>query len=525
MTASSRRLLPLLLSLSLSGLSGCALFHNHDKKTEGMLDAEAKLPAQWQAPLPHDGKVADLNRWWEQFDDPLLSELIASAEAVSPSIAAARSRLYSARASSVGAFASLLPKLDANLSGSRGQQDIRFPAGTATSAGLAANWEIDLFGGNSANSDAASARYTGAQADWHAARVSLAADIATSYVGFRACEAQLRQRTLDTGSRRRTENLTRINAEAGLESPANAALARASAAQGNNLLTQQSTQCELYIKELVALTAIDEPRLRQRLEMGNQRIPQPAAIVVREVPAEALAQRPDVYSAGLAVMAASADVTYLQAQRLPRISLAGNISHSRFSSDTAMIEGRVWTLGPLTVSLPIFDAGTRRANVDTGKARYDEAVIVYAAKLRGAVREVEEALVTLNSTNLRAADAATAVAGYTVSYKATQTRQEYGLASLFELEDARRSLSTARMALIELQRDRVNAWVSLYRALGGGWTLQDQLAAADTMPEMTKPGVTPLTQPAAPPVAAQSTASVAEDHPIATNPIEPENQP
>jgi NodT family efflux transporter outer membrane factor (OMF) lipoprotein len=361
-----RAFLPLLLSLS---LGGCALFHDHGKKTDGMLDAEAKVPAQWQAPLPHDGKVADLTRWWEQFDDPLLSELIASAEAVSPTVAAARSRLYLARATSTGAFASLLPRLDGNLSGSRGQQDIRFPAGTATSASLAASWEIDLFGGNSAASDAASARYSGAQADWHAARVSLAADIATSYVGFRACEAQVRQRILDTGSRRRTANLTRINAEAGLESPANAALARASAAQGNNLLTQQSTQCELYVKELVALTAIDEPRLRQQLEMGSQHIPQPTEIAVADVPAATLAQRPDVYSAGLAVMAASADVTNLQAQRLPRISLTGNISHSRFSSDIATTDGSVWALGPLTVTLPIFDAGTRRANVDAGRAR------------------------------------------------------------------------------------------------------------------------------------------------------------
>src|SRR5690606_30288093 len=103
---------------------------------------------------------------------------------------------------SVGATASLLPRLDANLSGSRGQQDIRFPPGTATSAGLAASWEIDLFGANSANYDAASLRYSGAQADWHQARVSLAADVASSYIGLRACEAALEQRSIDAASRR-----------------------------------------------------------------------------------------------------------------------------------------------------------------------------------------------------------------------------------------------------------------------------------------------------------------------------------
>ncbi|MDE2600683.1 MAG: efflux transporter outer membrane subunit [Rhodocyclaceae bacterium] len=468
-------------------LSGCALFQDHFSKTEGMTAADAKLPTQWQAPLPHDGKVSDLRQWWTQFDDPLLNELIAAAEANSPSVATARSRLYQARATSVGAFGTLLPKLDANLSGSRGQQDIRFPAGTATSAGLAASWEIDLFGGASAASDAASLRYSGAQADWHLARVSLAADVATSYIGLRACEASLEQRQGDAGSRRETARLTGINAEAGLESPANAALARASAAQGNTVLTQQRAQCEINVKALVALTAIDEPTLRQKLGAMTSHIPEPASIAVGAVPAAALAQRPDVYSATQAVLAASADVSNLQAQRLPRISLAGNIGHSRFSSDTATIDGRVWTLGPLTVTLPLFDAGLRRANVDTGRARYDEAVINYGAKLRGAVREVEEALINLQSANDRAADAQVAVDGFAASFKGVEARQRNGLASLFELEDARRSLITARIALIEVQRDRVNAWVSLYRALGGGWKLEDQLAAADTMPDATRP--------------------------------------
>jgi outer membrane protein, multidrug efflux system len=145
----------------------------------------------------------------------------------------------------------------------------------------------------------------------------------------------------------------------------------------------------------------------------------------------------------------------------------------------------------LNVTLPIFDAGTRRANVDTGRARYDEAVINYGAKLRGAVREVEEALINLQSANDRAVDAQVAVDGFAASYKGVEARQRHGLASLFELEDARRSLITARVALIDVQRDRVNAWVALYRALGGGWNAQDQIAAADAMPDLTKPTAPP----------------------------------
>ncbi len=481
-------LIPVLLASTLLG--GCALLHDHGIKTDAMRASEARVPDKWQAPLPHDGKLADLKQWWRQFDDPLLAELIDAAQNVSPSLASARSRIEQARATAVSAGASLGPKLDANLNASRGQGDIRFPLGTSTSSGLSTSWEIDLFGANSAGSDAADARLAGARAEWHAARVSVAAETANSYIALRACEAQLDQFKIDADSRRRTARLSEINRDAGLESPANAGLAMASAAQGNNALSQQRAQCEIQVKTLVALTAIDEATLRQKLGSDNAerkgRIPQPAQIGIAEVPAAVLAQRPDLYSAAQTVMAANAEVTQLQAQRYPRISLTGSVGRGRFETSTSVSSGPTWSFGPVTLTLPLYDGGVRRANVDAGRARYDEATSQYAAKLRTAIREVEEALITLDSTAERQKDAETAVAGYAASFRGVEARHQHGMANVFELEDARRSLSTAKTTLINLQRERVAAWISLYRALGGGWTTQDQIASAEPTPAATK---------------------------------------
>ena len=89
------------------------------------------------------------------------------------------------------------------------------------------------------------------------------------------------------------------------------------------------------------------------------------------------------------------------------------------------------------------------------------------------MREVEDALVALHSTAARGDDARTAADGFERSYRAVESRYRGGLASLFELEDARRSAVAAQAALIELQRERVAAWISLYRALGGGWVADD----------------------------------------------------
>lgn len=434
-----------------------------------------QAPATWQSPLPHQGQRSDLARWWAQFDDPLLSQLIEAAQDASASVASAQSRIVQARSARTVAQAALGPSATATGSASRGQPDVSALVGTSLSAGLQAQWELDLFGGLGAARDAADARLRGAAASWHDARVSVAAEVATQYLALRACEAQVVQSRLDAQSRNETARLTDLSARAGFQAPASAALARASAAQANALLTQQQAQCDLAIKALVALSGLDEPALRQRLAAGAARLPQPAAIAVDTVPAQVLAQRPDVEAAARDVLAAGADIAQTRTQRLPRITLAGSIGAQHFNGVGVNLDGATWNLGPVAVTLPLFDGGAVDARVQSAQARLAEARAAYAARLRLAVREVEDALVQLQSTSARSLDARTAADGFAASFTATEARYRGGLASLFELEDARRSAVQAQSTLIELQRERVAAWIALYRALGGGWT-------ADTAP-------------------------------------------
>ena len=441
--------------------------------------AAADSPAQWNAPLPHHGELTALTAWWRQFNDPVLVQLIDAAQAASPTIASAASRIEQSRATRVASGAALLPSLDASASVARGKQDFVSGLGNSASAGLQAAWEIDLFGGRRAARNAAQARFDGAQAGWHDARVAVAAEVATDYTSLRGCEAQVLQTQADSNSRNETARLTGLSTQAGFESPANAALARASAAQGNSLLTQRRAQCDVLVKGLVALTGVDEPLLRTRLAAGAARLPQPASIAMPSVPAQVLAQRPDLLSAERDLVAASAEVSQAQAARLPRIVLNGSLSAARSeSADFGNQSGTLWAFGPLTVSLPIFDAGTRRANVAAAQARYDEAGAVYRGKLRGAVREVEEALIALQSTADRSNDSQIATEGFAASFRATEARFKGGLASLYELEDARRSALQAEIALTDLKRERATAWITLYRALGGGWTNPPTTVAA-----------------------------------------------
>jgi len=459
-----------LLSAVVALLGGCA--------TATAPPAALPAPAAaWQAPLPHEGQLAQLQRWWQQFDDPLLPRLIADAQQAAPTVAAARARIEGARAARTAAGAALLPAVQASAQGQRGRSDLVSPLGSSAALGAQALWEVDLFGGRRAAAQAAQARLEGAEAAWHEARVSVAAEVAASYVALRACEAQLVQSRLDAASRAETARLTELSARAGFTAPANAALARASAAQGSVTLSQQRASCEGLVKSLVALTAADEPALRAELARGAAVLPRPAAIAVPAVPAAAIAQRPDVHAAALEVAASAADTAEADARRWPRITLAGQIGHARFEGGGLRTDGTVWSLGPLTVTLPVFDAGVRRADAAAARTRHEAARVAYAAALRGAVREVELALVALQSTAERNEDAVVAAEGFERSYRATESRHRGGLASLFELEDARRTAVAAQGALIELQRERVAAWVALYRALGGGWSTADAMVS------------------------------------------------
>lgn len=439
----------------------------------------APVPAQWQAPLPHGGQSGQLARWWAQWDDPLLGEVIAAAQEVSPTLASARARVAQARATRVTAEAGLSPRVDASASASRGNNLIPLPLSSRAQIGLQAAWELDIFGAQRDAVTAGQARLAGAEAGWHEARVSVAAEAANAYLGLRACEQQRVVAERDAASRAETARLTDLSAGAGFIAPATAALARASAAEGSARLRQQRAQCEVERKVLVALTGMDEAALMQRLAAPWPSRTPDTLFTVDAVPARVLAQRPDVRQAELALAAASADVGAARADRYPRLSLTGTVAAGAARVGGATTEVQTWSIGPLTLTLPVFDAGRRAANTEAAQARYEEAVSLYRAQVRRAVSEVEQALVTLDSARARVGDARAAAEGFRASFVATEARHRAGLASLVELEDARRSQLAAETAVVGLQRELHNAWIALYRAAGGGWHAQ---AASGTPP-------------------------------------------
>lgn len=446
--------------------------------------AAAMLPPAWNAPLPHGGQVEQLAQWWTRTHDPVLVSLIESAQNVSPSLAQARSRVEQARATQAASRAALWPTLDAQASASRGITAPFTTPATTAQAGLQAGWEMDLFGANSATRDAATERLAGAGALWHEARVSVAAEVALQVSSLRTCLQQLEVAERDAQSRTATARLAQDSERVGFTAPATAALALASAAEATARVAQQRMLCDVDFKSLVALTGQEEGRLRAQITAASAAVTHAASndalFTIAALPVQVLSQRPDVYNAEREVAAASAEVGSAQAQRYPRLSLTGTVGSAWSRAAGSTTDLSTWSFGPLALTVPLFDGGRRAAQVDAARARYDEAVAVYQGRVRQAVSEVEQALVRLHSTAERAGSARAAVQGYRTSFDATEARWRAGMASLVELEDARRTLLAAQTTLVALQHERQSAWVSLYRAAGGGWDATAPGPAADT---------------------------------------------
>lgn len=478
------KLSPLALSLLLSACSSGGLL-----TTVGPDYQIAPLPtaAKWQAPLPeadttpvaHQGDPDNLSRWWQRFNDPVLNRFLAAAQQASASVADARALIEQSRANLVGADAALLPNIDFSAGAKRSSSSFGGApfVWNQVPFGLQSSWEIDLFGGLARQEEAALSQLESRNASWHNARVAVAVEVADAYLAYRYCQSQVDIVRADTESRRESARLADIAGQAGFRAPGDVALANASAAEGNRILLRQQAQCERSIKSLVALTALAETQVRKLLTEPADRaatLPSPPAFQIDSLPAHVLLQRPDLTAAERDVAEASAKIGVEQAKRFPKLSLSGNITPTlQNMNGAAFFLAETWAIGP-TLSLPLFDAGKRAADVDAARAQYQSAEIKFRSKVRTAVKEVEDALVRLASANQRLPEGRKAVTGYRTNFLAAQALYQAGLGNLIDAETARRNVLTAELAVKEIEQEQVSAWIALYRAAGGSWEGDDE---------------------------------------------------
>jgi len=467
---------PIWAAMLFLALTGCAVgpdFKSPDKPQP-----------EWHTTLPHGGKLESLDKWWQQLNDPLLSELIVDTEKNNPTVDMALAKMNEERANAIIGGAALYPALSltAGSTTSRSAMGPYIFQQTANSVGFNASWEIDMFGKNRRTAEAAQARFGAGEAGWHDARISLAAEVAEVYVELRQCEAELTNAEHNKQSHAVVQKVTQIKESAGLASAMDAARAQAGEADGDSAYIAKEGECARTLNRLTALTGIEQNVLKARLATRQGQVPIPNSVDVSSVAAQVLRQRPDVATAEWNLAAASADIGASKAALYPSLTLTGSVANNLvyMSGQSAIVP--TWSFGP-SLSLPLFTGGRGTAGVKAAQARYDYALASYQKTVREAIHDVEDTLVRLNVANSRAQEADKTQKKYQQLFRATEARYSAGLINRIALEEAWRSWLQAQDAAVALNRETVSAWIALYKALGGGW---DQQAAADSVAENIK---------------------------------------
>lgn len=459
-----------LVLLASTGLGGCAVL-GPDYQTSLPL-----APAGWsRAPdsvaAVRTEAAGDLSRWWQVFEDPLLSELVEQTLRANPELTSAQARLREARARRSVAAAGRFPDIGASVTARRTGSSETLGSGNTRNtfaAGFDASWELDVFGGVRRGVEAAEADTQASEANLQAAQVSLAAEVALNYVDLRAYQLRLAIARDNLASQAETLQLTDWRAQAGLVSRQDVEQARANLEQTRAQIPALESGLAAAEHRLAVLLGQAPGSLGARLAVGTG-LPQAPASIAVGIPADTLRQRPDVRAAERALAAETARLGVAEAARYPGFRLSGSIGLEALTFG-GLGDGGAGThslLGALTA--PIFNAGRLRAQVEIQDAVRERAQATYEATVLAALEDVENALVALARSREREQALASGLDAARNAAALARDRYSAGLIDFQAVLDTERSVLSLQDSLASTRADGIAALVRLYKALGGGW--------------------------------------------------------
>ncbi len=454
-------------------LTGCA--NSRGLTTEGVgidannLRAEQSLkgvtlsPAAWPK---HD--------WWTALGDAQLNGLISEALRDSPDMQIAAARTHQAAAAAYAVDAERMPTVDADASLSRSRlardQDPTGEGGryaTLRSLGTSFNYNFDLWGGQRAAWEAALGQARASEIDQRAAQLTLAADVARAYSDLAqayvvrdlaADDLKRTRQLLELGGRRFKSGIDSVyqyQQTESLEASAREAFADAE----KRLRTAK-----------IALAVLMGKGPDRGEELARPNVLKPAVVQLPSVlPAELLGRRPDLVAARWRVEAASKSVAASKTNFYPNLNLSASAGVESLLGDAMFgSASRFFNVAP-TVSLPIFDGGRRRADLDARDADYDLAVAQYNKSLVRALGDVSDSIGRLHSLSAQLDARQQATDVIQKSYNTVVQRYSSGIGNYLDVLTVEQQLLQSQRQLADLNAERIDLSIQLMQALGGGF--------------------------------------------------------
>lgn len=447
--------LPLAL-LAASLLAGCATSVPPVPPLAGVTPPEAwsAQPVAATAPGP---------ALWRAFGDATLDALIGDALAANTDLLSAAAQLRQARAARDAAAAALQPTLGASATAGRSRTPPA-AAGNVFKAGFEASWEPDFFGANAHAAAAAEADAAASAATLAATRLTVAGEVALDYLALRGTQARLALARSNLASQEETARIAGWRAQAGLATTLEVAQAQTAVEQTRAQIPALEASAAQSRHALAVLTG-RLPAALDSLLAPAAALPEPPAGLGADTPAATLRRRPDVLAAEKALEAAARRVAEQDAARRPQLALSASLAWSALT--LGGLGGQAAAASLLgNASQPLFDGGQRSALLQQREAAFDAARATYAARVLGALQDVEDALAQLNAARerlqaLRAAERSARDA----ALLATQ-RYASGIVDFQTVLETQRTLLGVQDSTASVHSDWASAHVRVLKALG-----------------------------------------------------------
>ncbi|WP_231757008.1 efflux transporter outer membrane subunit [Microbulbifer elongatus] len=401
--------------------------------------------------------------WWQQFDDPLMVDLIDRAIATNPDLHSAQAVVRASQSQAVITGATLKPELDGSSSAS--QNDGRSSYG----AGVDAGWDLDIFGGNRDNLRASEADLAATTASLQDMQISLAVEVATNYITLRQAQAQADILVRNLAAQRETAELIEARFRVGLDSELEFTQARLSVGQLLAQLPEQEKVVSQSMHSLALLVGEEPEALIAQLRTVTG-VPYMAHLHGNpSINAELVRRRPDLRAAEHAVAAAAFRRDAAEADRYPSFRLGGALNFSSLDAadlfDSANLARSL--LG--SISVPLFNGGRLKEQVNLRDAQHEQAVNQYRKTLLTALGEVADAQVDMASSEQRIPQMTENLVMARDTLDLAFTRYQAGAVDFQTVLDSQRQVLSAEEALLHARVATSLAAINLYRALAGSW--------------------------------------------------------
>lgn len=479
------------LALTFAAMAGCAVGPDYQRPST---PAPAQYTRQAVAPVVGSDHApaqqwspdqAIAATWWQVFGSDALNARVERALAHNPDLAAAQAALRQAQESVAAQRATFFPSAQVGYTATRQRDAVgtlspNLNSGatyyTLHTAQLSISYVPDVFGLNRRTVESLQAQADNQRDQLAAARLSLAANVVNAAIQEASLRAQIDATQAVIDAQTHALSLLRDQTRLGFASGLDLAAQESALAQARMSLPALQKQLEQN-RDLLAVLCGDTPDQAGAFEFDLEHLTLPVSLP-QGVPAQLVAQRPDVHAAEENVHAASAQVGVALANRLPQFTLSGSYGGNATSFSRMFTDDNVfWTLAG-GVAQTVFDFGALKHKQRAAEAALQQAAAQYRGVVLGAFQNVADTLYAIDSDarTLAAADDAERAAERTLTL--TRKQQELGYVNALALINAQQAYQQARIARVQAQAARLSDTAALIQALGGGWQAAGATAKA-----------------------------------------------